>query len=75
MEIYIVTIFDYRKCGTTLVGAYSTIANAITNMYEAMSTDYDQNEYVDWDSDFEDGQWRFFYEGYTAQIDRVVLNN
>lgn len=51
MEIYIVTIFDYRKCGTTLVGAYSTLANAHTAMDGAMAADYGLSEYVDWDSD------------------------
>ena len=75
MEIYIVTIFDYRKCGTTLVGAYSTLANAHTAMDGAMAADYGLSEYVDWDSDLTDGQWRYFYEGYTAQIDRVILDD
>lgn len=75
MEIYIVTIFDYRKCGTTLVGAYSTLVNAHTAMDGAMAADYGQNEYTDWDSDLADGQWWYFYEGYTAQIERVILDD
>ena len=75
MEIYIVTIFDYRKCGTTLVGAYSTLANAHTAMDGAMAADYGQNEYTDWDTDWASGQWWYFYEGYTAQIDRTILDD
>lgn len=75
MGIYIVTIFDYRKCGTILVGAYSTLTNAYTAMKDAMAADYGQNEYTDWDSDFTGGQWWYFYEGYTAQIERTILDD
>lgn len=75
MEIYIVTIFDYRKRGTTLVGAYSTLANAHTAMDGAMAADYGLNEYVDCDCDLVVNQWRYFYEGYTAQIDQVILDD
>ena len=75
MEIYIVTIFDYRKCSSILVGAYSTLANAHTAMDGAMAADYGLNEYVDWDSDYVGGQYRYFYEGYTAQIERTILDD
>jgi len=75
MEIYIVTIFDYRKCETILVGAYSTLAKAHTAMDGAMAADYGQNEYTDWDNDSASGQWCYFYEGYTAQIGRIILDD
>lgn len=75
MKIYIVTIFDYRKCSTILVGAYSTRANAYTAMNRVMSTNYEQNGCIDWDNDCAGGQWRYFYEGYTAQIDRTILDD
>ena len=75
MEIYVVTIFDYRNCATTLVGAYSTHANAHTAMDGVMAADYGQSEYTDWDTDWAGGQWWYFYEGYTAQIERVILDD
>lgn len=75
MEIYVVTIFDYRNCATTLVGAYSTHANAHTAMEGVMAADYGLFEYTDWDTDYVSGQWWYFYEGYTAQIDRTLLDD
>jgi hypothetical protein len=41
----------------------------------AMAADYGQSEYTDWDTDWAGGQWWYFYEGYTAQIERTILDD
>ncbi len=75
MEIYIVTIFDCYRSEIILVGAYSTLANAHTAMSGTMAADYGKNEYTDWNTDYVGGQWWYFYEGYTAQIERTILDD
>lgn len=75
MEIYVVLLHDWPNNEHYTLGAYSTRALAGEAMEGTMSADYGKTEYTDWDLNDMAGNWQYFYEDFTVEIQRMILDN
>lgn len=74
MNIYVVLIHDWEENEHYIIGTYSNSEKAISAMDAYMATEHGQNEFTDWDYDYPAGNWLYFYEGFTGEIQRTRLD-
>ncbi len=75
MEIYVILLHDWPNNEHYILGAYSTLALAGEAMEGIMNADYGKTEYIDWDLNDMAGNWQYFYEDFTVEIQRMILDD
>ena len=75
MEVYVVLIHDWEENEHYPLGVYSTSAKAHEAMDGEMSTNHGLNEYTDWEHDYAGGCSCYFYDGFTVEIQRVLVDD
>ena len=75
MKIYVVLLHDWPNDEHYILGAYSTLALAGEAMEGIMNADYGKTEYTDWDLNDIAGNWQYFYEDFTVEIQRMTLDD
>lgn len=75
MNEFIVIVHDWRENEHYPLGVFSTQAKAMENIDGYMAAEYGFSEYTDWELNPISGNYQYYYEGFTVEVQEAILDD